>query len=241
MADVGSGRLRRWGGAVLVCALFIAVVSWLWFAPLTGDPQTRAKITAVATVAAALAALGSTVAAFASLTSARESTEIARQARRAMVVHNRPSGWYRSLCKYDDPEYLGPDAVVDGDSLRSFADDEVKNWIELKCLSGVKSVQFSYVTPAGQHPPVAVTPREPQTLPGVHPIATTPGQFTGITPVNVSRWTLTCRDQETSSLWRASGVTESGNLFHDDMVREVEFALVDSHLAKPRDRKRTVP
>ena|SRR5664279_2232413 len=106
------------------------------------------------------------------------------------------------------------------------ADDEVKIWIELKCISEVLSVKFSYVTPEGEHPAVAVTPEELRTLPGVKPIAVEPGPDTGITPVNVIRWTITCRDVETNSLWIATGVTEAGHLEEQSFGYGVEFDLV---------------
>lgn len=220
-----GAALRQWGWAGLVGVLVVAFGAWLWFAPLTTD--TQVKLTAVATAAAAFAAAGSTVAAFASLGSARASNEVARRALRAVALHNRPTGWYRSLCKYDSPAHLGSIVLPGEETLTGFAEDEVRVWIELRSLSGVKAARFTYVTADGQQPPLPVTPGESTKLPGAVPIATQPGKFTGITPVNVTRWTLTCRDRETSTLWRATGVTEDGNLFHDDLVDGVQFEMVE--------------
>lgn len=212
--------------------LVVLAILWWMFIWLTGLPDSErtndiAVLTALSTAAAAIAAFLSFFAASASRDSARASKEVADRALRAVVLHNRPTGFYRSVCKYDRPgEWLGPVVFSAGQSLSTLADDEVQIWIEIKCVSPVTAVQFSYVTPDGEHPPVAVTPKELRTLPGVKPIATEPGPHTGITPVNVDRWTLTCRDTETHTLWRAQGVTENGDLFHDDMVHEVEFDLV---------------
>lgn len=181
-------------------------------------------MTAVATAAAAVAAIASSVAAFVSLFSARASNEVGQRALRAVALHNRPTGWYRTLSSYDDPAYLGS---IDPGLLSAMTGDEVAILIELQCLSGVKAVRFSYVTSDGQHPERPVTIGEPLLLPGVRPIATVPNINIGITSVNVRRWTITCRDRETSTLWRARGEVEEGKLYYDNLVHGMEFELVE--------------
>lgn len=220
--------VKRWGW-IITAAVVVAIgvaVGWLWLSPYTADTQAQAKITTVATAVAALAAIFSALAAFASLGSARASNEVAQRALRAVALHNRPTDcWYRTLSSYDDPKYLS--SSIDPRFLSDITGDEVAIWIDLQCLSGVKAPRFAYVTPEGQQPELSVVLGEPLLLPGVRPIATVPNVNIGITSVNVSRWTITCRDRETNSLWRASGETEDGKLYHDDYLHGVEFELVD--------------
>lgn len=219
--------MRSWIWAAMIGVLVVGVAVWLWFAPLTTDIQAQAKITAVATVAAALAAVGSTVAAFASLGSARASNEVAQRALRAVALHNRPTGWYRSVSRYDSTDRLGSIVLPGGMALSALAENDVRIWIELDSLSGSEGSLFTYITSDGHRTSLSVTLREPVPLPGVVPIRTEAGEFTGITPVNVTRWTLTCRDRETNTLWRAGGEVEGGNLFHDDLVNGFRFEMVD--------------
>lgn len=142
-----------------------------------------------------------------------------------MSLHNRPTCRYRTLSRCDDPTRR-LEQGIDPRAFDGLAGDEVKIWIKFTCLSEVKACRFSYVTTDdAQVRKVALTNGEPVLLPGVRPIASV--SSSRIASVNVRRWTITCKDQETSTKWRASGEVEDGKLFYDVMVQELELVMVE--------------
>jgi hypothetical protein len=95
-------------------------------------------------------------------------------------------------------------------------------------LSGVSDVWLSYTTAAREHGPFRVERDKLLTMPGVVPTDTVPHEYARMTPVNVISWTLTCRDQETRSRWRASGgLSETGCLALDSFVEGVRFEMIE--------------
>lgn len=225
--------MRRWVAPAIIGVAVVSVAVVLLFVPLTEADQSRVIV--VATVAAAIAAVGSTVAAFASLTSARESADVARSARRAMVLHNRPTFWFRTWCRFDTPptaewmdavlQRIDPAGTVMGESPADFDDSTVKAEFHIRGLSGVTAARFSYVTPGGQQPPVSVSLDELVRLPGVVPAIP---EERWLVPVTISRWTLECRDLETRTLWRAQGVADGEGLISvDNLTGGMSFEPVD--------------
>lgn len=221
-------------GALAIAGLMWWLFVWLMSLPDAERTNAIAVITALGTVAAALAAIGSLFAATASKDSARESAETARQARRAMVLHNRPTGYLRSWCKFDAPPAAteGPGGILRldepagtiwGEAPNHWPEDVVKAQIHVDGPSGVTEVRFSYRTPAGQQAPLRVMDKELLPLPGVVPTVKEHTQW--LTPVSVSDWKIICRDRDTRSLWRVSGTTaiEDGRLIMD----ELEFVLME--------------
>src|SRR5664279_5320377 len=107
-----SSTLTRVVVPVIGIVVVIAILWWM-FVWLTGLPDAErtndiAVLTALSTTAAAIAAFLSFFAANASRDSAAASKEGADRPLKALALHNRPTGYYRSVCKHDRPgEWLG--------------------------------------------------------------------------------------------------------------------------------------